>query len=105
MVLAGSRYLAVLVTGQIIKPLRPLFQKAQTQTTKHILGQVAVVRTARVDKDFGEAELEDGGAGLILKVRATGDASFERGDRVVLLEHRPEENVYRVISEEEFREG
>ena len=61
-----------------------------------------MVRTSRVDNDFGEAVLEDGGAGLILKVRSTGDATFVKGDRVVLLEHLKNENVYRVVSEAEF---
>jgi hypothetical protein len=101
-VLIGALYVGTMITAVLIKPLRPLFQKAQQQTTKHILGQTAIVRTSRVDQDFGEVTLEDGGAGLILKVRATGDNTFVKGDRVVLLEYVKENNVYRVISEDEF---
>jgi hypothetical protein len=101
-VLIGSLYVAVMITAVLIKPLRPLFKKAQLQSVKHILGQSAIVRTSRVDKDFGEATLEDGGAGLILKVRARGEETFNKGDRVVLLEHISDKNVYRVISEQEF---
>ncbi len=101
-VLAGSFYVAVMITAIVIKPVRPLFKKAQQQTVKRVLGQTAVVRTSRVDREFGEAVLEDGGAGLIFKVRSTGDSTFEKGDRVVLLEHLKEQNIYRVISEEEF---
>ena len=56
----------------------------------------------RRDASFGEASPEDGGAGLILKVRATGDATFNRGDRVVLFEYHKDSNTYRVISEAEF---
>jgi len=101
-VLAASLYVGIMITAVLIKPLRPLFKKAQQQTVKHVLGQTALVRTSRVDKEFGEATLEDGGAGLILKVRATGDQVFNKGDRVVLLEYIDEENVYRVITEDEF---
>ncbi len=101
-VLVGSTYCSVLITAVLIKPLRPLFYKARQETVKQILGQVAVVRTSRVDNKFGEAMLDDGGAGLILKVRATGDAKFKKGDRVVLFEHLKAENLYRVVSEEEF---
>ncbi|GAA6153634.1 DUF1449 domain-containing protein [Pseudoteredinibacter isoporae] len=101
-VLIGSLYVAVMITAILIKPLRPLFQKAQQQTVKHVLGQTAIVRTSKVDKDFGEVVLEDGGAGLILKARATGDAVYSKGDRVVLLEHLTESNLYRVVSEDEF---
>ena len=102
-VLVGALYAAVMITAQIIKPLRPLFKSAQQQTIKHILGQTAVVRSSRVDSGFGEAVLEDGGAGLLLAVRSTGETTFKRGDRVVLLEHIKEQGVYRVISEEEFQ--
>lgn len=102
-VLAGALYLAVMVTSVVIKPIRPLFKKAQQETDKKVLGQTAVVRTSRVDSEFGEAVLEDGGAGLILKVRATDGEAFEKGDRVVLLEHIQDTNTYRVISEREFR--
>ena len=101
-VLIGATYIAAMITGLLIKPLRPLFKKAQTQSVKHILGQTAVVRTSRVDTTFGEATLADGGAGLILKVRTTGDATFKKGDRVVLFEHLQDQNVYRVVSEDEF---
>jgi len=98
-------YVAVMITSVVIKPLRPLFQKAQQQTVKHMLGQVAVVRSSRVDQHYGEALMEDGGAGLILKVRSSEDSSFKRGDRVVLLEYQSESNTYRVISEAEFVGG
>ncbi len=67
-----------------------------------MLGQTAVVRTSRVDNDFGEAVLEDGGAGLILKVRSAGEDRFTKGDRVVIFEKMGDDTVYRVISEAEF---
>ena len=101
-VVVGATYISALITGVLIKPLRPLFQRARQEAEKQVLGQTAVVRTSRVDSSFGEAILDDGGAGLILKVRATGDATFEKGDRVVLFEHLKAENIYRVVSEKEF---
>lgn len=98
----ASLYAAVLITAQVIKPLRKFFAKAEQQIQKVILGQTAVVRSSRVDQDFGEAFLDDGGAGLILKVRAIGGTQFHHGDKVVLLEYDANKNSYRVISEEEF---
>lgn len=102
-ILLGSFYVAVMVTAQIIKPLRPLFKKAQQDTIKTIVGQIAIVRTPKVDENTGEALLADGGAGLILKVRTNGEVEFFRDDRVVLLEYDKEKNIYHVISEEEFK--
>ena len=97
-----SLYLAVLVTAQLIKPLRKVFAKTDQYVEKKILGQVAIVRSSKVDATSGEANFDYGGAGLIVKVRALGEQHFVRGDRVVLLEYLVEQHVYRVISENEF---
>lgn len=104
-VLVGTAYVAAHMTGFLIRPLRVLFSKATQETHKQVLGQIAVVRSSRVDRTFGEATLNDGGAGLILKVRATGDDTFSKGDRVALIERLDDASTYRVISEEEFSGG
>lgn len=101
-IIVFSLYLAVLVTAQLIKPLRKFFAKTEQNVEKKILGQVAIVRSSKVDGQSGEANFDDGGAGLIVKVRAFGEKQFIRGDRVVLLEYLAEQHVYRVVSEEEF---
>jgi len=98
-----SSYIAALITAILIKPLRPLFKKIEQDIRKVVLGQTATVRTSRVDSNFGEAILEDGGAGLLLKVRSTGNIHYKKGDSVVLIEHQKEDNTFRVVSEEEFK--
>jgi len=95
--------LAVPVCAALCRPLRTLFRKAEASSSKSVLGQVALVRSGRVTLELGEAVLEDGGAGLILRVRADEAKGFKRGDRVVLLEYLAAEHAYRVISEDEFR--
>src|SRR6218665_1218865 len=100
---AAALVLAVPFCAAICRPLRPLFEKVEATTSKSVLGQVAVVRSGRVTLNHGEAVLEDGGAGLILRVRAEESLGFTRGDRVVLLEYLPAEHAYRVITENEFR--
>ncbi|MFD2230088.1 hypothetical protein [Alkalimarinus sediminis] len=101
-VLLGTLYVAVMLTAIVIKPIRPFFKKASQNTVKEVLGQTAIVRSSKVNSSFGEVFLADGGAGLIFKARSTGDEVFNKGDRVVLLEYKEVENVYRVISEKEF---
>lgn len=101
-VFLGSLYVGAFLTSKIIKPLRPLFTAANQEVQKTIVGKVAIVRTTKVNKDFGEATVKDGGAGLIVKVRSFKEEEFERGDRVVLLEYVQAENIYKVISETEF---
>ena len=101
-VLLAALYISVMITAQVIKPLRKLFKSVNRHTTKEVLGQTVIVRTSRVDDNFGEAVLEDGGAGLILKVRSRNDQIFCKGDQVVLLEYEKEKNIYFVISLQEF---
>ncbi|WP_285962361.1 hypothetical protein [Pseudomonas tohonis] len=95
--------LSLPVAALICSPLRPLFHKAEAATSKSVLGQTAMVRSGRVTLEHGEAVLEDGGAGLILKVRADEALGLKRGDRVVLLEYLEAQHAYRVITEDEFR--
>jgi len=101
-VLLVALLVALICTAILIKPLRPLFKNSEQSTAKSMLGKTVLVRTSRVDLDFGEATLEDGGAGLVLKIRAATEQGFVKGDRVVLLEYVKEKNVYNVISENEF---
>ena len=100
---AGALVVAVPICAALCRPLRPLFRKLEATTTKSVLGQTAVVRSGRVTLSHGEAVLEDGGAGLILRVRADEARGFTRGDRVVLLEYLAGEHAYRVVTEDEFQ--
>ena len=100
--LAVTFLVAAWLTARLIRPLRPLFRNAVAESTKHLLGQVATVRTSRVDERFGEATMEDGGAGLVVKVRAPAGNGFTVGSRVVLYERIDDGTVYRVMSEAEF---
>lgn len=95
-------YISAKLTAICISPLKPLFAATLQNTRKSVIGQIAIVRTSEVTQTFGEANLNDGGAGLIIKVRSYKDETFAKGDRVALLDYNPDENAYRVISEKEF---
>lgn len=97
-----ATYLSILTTAQIIKPIRKLFAKLDIDETKHIIGQVAVVRSAVANQERGEAYMSDGGAGILLNVRASGDEEFRKGDEVVVIEKLNNTNLYRVIAKSEF---
>lgn len=104
-ILVGSLYLGTWASAYLIRPLRPLFKKAQLSGDKILTGQTATVRSLRADTHFGEAELFDGGASIIVKVRTLDGATFSRGDKVVLLENIAHEYYYTIISEAEFLSG
>ncbi|GAA5215030.1 hypothetical protein ACFSJ3_01300 [Corallincola platygyrae] len=98
----GAFLVSIPVTAQLIKPLRPLFRSVNGPSTRDLVGSIAVVRTSRVDQSFGEATLEDGGAGMILRVRADESLKLSRGDRVVVLSYIPESHAYQVTTEQEL---
>ena len=92
------------VTAQLIKPLKPLFRKAYTPPPeKVLLGRACTVRSTRVDEGFGEAAVDLDGASLILRIRAEATKELKRGDSVVLIEHRPDDNTYWVVPAAEFK--
>lgn len=98
-------FFTVLLTAQIIKPIRKIFRKLEADETKHIVGQVVVVRSAVANKDRGEAFMNDGGAGLLLNIRATGNDEFVKGDEVVVIEENKEKRIFRVIAKSEFSDN
>jgi hypothetical protein len=100
--LIGSIAVSIPVTGKVTKPIRPLFRSLTAPQCTSLLGQTVVVRSEKVTPRHGEALFADGGAGLILKVRAAESDGFKRGDRVILLSYSEVENTYNVISEQEF---
>lgn len=89
--------IALPLAGLVLHPFKPLFTDQAGPDAASFLGREATVRSPQVNAERGEVDLDDGGAGLILKVRAGPDDHFVRGDRVVLVEYLPDTNAYRVI--------
>lgn len=101
-VFIGVTYISVMLTAQIIKPIRKLFNRLNVDETKHIIGQTVTVRSAVVNSERGEGLMNDGGAGILLNIRAFNDTEFVKGDKVVVIEKLNDANLFRVVSESEF---
>lgn len=101
-ILVISFFASLPITAFMIRPLKGLFSGAQAKSNKHILGQVAVIRSSKVTATFGEATFNDGGAGLLLRVRNSDDNTLKKGDAVVLLQYNKTDGTYLVIPESEF---
>lgn len=99
-----SFILALPLSGFAIKPLNKFFIRLDSQAeNKSLLGVTCTIRSSRVDKDFGEAHCTVDGASLIVKVRCA-DEQFKRGDKAVIIEHDPEQNIYHVVSTIKFNQ-
>ena len=87
------------LTGIIIAPIRKNIAKIPKRNASSNIGKIATVRTLIVTDKHGEAELSDGGAGLILKIRQfdlDNAKPLTQGDEVILVEYLDDANVYRV---------
>lgn len=93
----------LLVTSMLLRPVSRLLLKLRPPVQMSILGRTAIVRTPSIDADYGQAAVDDSGAGLILQVRHHEPDRFKRGDRVVLIEYLDDQHAYRVISEQQFQ--
>ena len=82
----------------IITPLKPLFKQYEDQSAKNIIGKIATVRSHKVTAIFGEANFNDGGAGLILKVRTAENNPLKRGDKIILKHYNVTQNTYFVVA-------
>lgn len=100
----GALIPGVLLTSMVLRPLSRWLATLQPPMGSSILGHVGTVISPLVDAQGGRAAFDDGGAGLILQVRAASGASFVRGERVVLLLHDAQANTHTVISETEFNQ-
>lgn len=88
-VLLAVFVVSVPLGGVLVRPLRPLFHVHSAPSRQALVGKVGEVCTGRVDEGFGQARVEDGGAGLIIEIRASGKAALKRGDRALLLSWDP----------------
>ncbi|MGE6442345.1 hypothetical protein ACQKC9_12375 [Psychrobacter sp. NPDC078409] len=90
------------LTGMIISPIRRNIARIPKRNSANNVGKIAIVRTLSVTDKHGEAELNDGGAGLILKVRSDNSTSLlKKGDRVMLVAYLEETNTYQVAPVED----
>lgn len=88
------------LTGLIIAPIRKKFTSTPKRNAAYNIGKIAVVRTLSVTDTHGEAELNDGGAGLVLRIRPDINSSeppLKQGDKVVLVEYLDESNAYLAV--------
>ena len=90
--------LALPVTSLMIRPLGRFFLPPDTAAHPKLIGKTCVVRTGEVTKSFGEATVEDGGAGLVVRVRVEESAApLARGDQAVIIDYDAERAEFTVV--------
>ena len=88
-------FLALPFAGLALQPFRGLFARVEGRSAEGLLGETVVIRSPLVDERQGTATYNDGGAGLILQVRAP-PGQFQRGDAALVVEYLSRDNAYRI---------
>jgi hypothetical protein len=82
--------LALLVTRLVVVPLRGVFA-VRAPSRDDFVGLLCVVRTGRVDQDFGQAEVTTpDGSSAVIQVRQAGDGPLTNGASAVIYQYDAE---------------
>lgn len=90
---------AIVVTSIAVRPLRKVFHVSEGKSRRDYIGHTCTIITGRVDHDFGQADLEDGGT--VLRIAVRSDASgrkLGRGDRALVIDYDNAREAYLVES-------
>ncbi|MEQ4924380.1 ubiquinone biosynthesis protein UbiH [Proteus hauseri] len=97
-------FISLNLTAVCLKPIRKkLISRNKPKSVHQLVGKLARVRSEYVTENRGEAILEDGGAGLILQIRASATENIKRGDSVIIISYDAATHSYQVVTEDEFR--
>lgn len=95
-VLFASPLLALPLTSLAARPLAKVFGHQAATANTDLIGKTCVVRTGTVTEKFGEALLEDGGAGLVVRVRIDRELLVRRGDHMLIVDWDSERESFLV---------
>ena len=97
---------ALFPTSLAVRPLARVFVPPKAVASKDLVGKLCTIRTGTVTEKFGEATLDDGGAGLVVRVRVESGEKLGRGQQAVILGYDDERHEYTVapMDEEEPEE-
>jgi hypothetical protein len=88
--------LGLFPTSVAIRPLAKVFAPPKAVASKDLVGKLCTIRTGTVTEKFGEATLDDGGAGLVVRVRVESGEKLGRGQQAVILGYDDERHEYTV---------
>jgi hypothetical protein len=87
---------ALFPTSLAIRPLARVFTPVKATTHDALVGKICTVRTGTVTERFGEATLDDGGAGVVVRVRVESGEKLARGDQAVIVGYDPDKQEFTV---------
>ena len=95
-VAVASATASLFVTSRLARVLKPLFRTHVAPRRSSLIGQVCEITTLRVDDDYGQAEVQDGGAGLLIQVRSSNADQLSRGSAALIFDYDADREVFHV---------
>jgi hypothetical protein len=95
-VTVASLALAIAATSVLVRPIRKLNVVHTAVSNRTLVGKVCTITTMHVDGHFGQAEIADGGAGLIVQVRCAEPNDLTRGSQALIFEYDSGDGVFNV---------
>jgi hypothetical protein len=103
-ILVASFAIAIPITAQAIKPMKPLFVKHYAPSKRDYVGHQCVVTSSTVNSEFGIGTVETHGAPLQIDIRTQAGEVYAKGDTLRIAQYDPAQDSFEVISEEKFQQ-
>jgi hypothetical protein len=87
---------AVVLGGVVLRPLGPIFEIQAGKSNRDYVGSTCTITTGRVDDDFGQATIEDGGTVLVIPVRCDRADALGRGAKALVIDFDRAREAYLV---------
>ncbi|HSR69656.1 MAG TPA: hypothetical protein VLU25_17120 [Acidobacteriota bacterium] len=105
LVLVSSAGLGTLATILTVRPMRRFFTTPDARTHSSLVGSVCTITTSSVDAEFGQGEIDDSAAGLLVQVRCAEDNEMKRGDKALIFDYDPRKQAFKVVPLEDSLAG
>jgi len=92
----ASALVSLALTSRFALLLRPMFRTHYAPLRRSLVGQVCEITTLRVDDRYGQAEVADGGAGLLIQVRSSNAERLGRGSRALIFDYDSSREIFQV---------
>ena len=96
LILGGVALAGVTANLTLRAARRLLGSKKKVETQDGLIGQECLITTLEVSETFGQASLNDGGAGLILSVRSKQPNDLTRGGLARIVAYNASAGTYEV---------
>lgn len=91
---AAAAAVSLAATAIGIVPLKGLFRSVGAQDKRDLVGCTCRVSTLRVNEDYGQAEIDDGAAGIVIQVRCSDPEALAKGSCALVFRYDEADDVY-----------